>query len=52
MKAEFFGQLWALRRDSEDETKLTLCMDASQLDRVITIPAQALLKVTIETEEA
>jgi len=47
---EFQAQLWRVQRDHEDECKITLLCDASQYPIIATIPAQELLKVTIEVQ--
>ena len=50
MKTEFLAQLWKQSRDNEDEIKLVLLTDAQQIDKVMALPTQKILKVVVEWE--
>jgi len=51
MSLEFLAQLWRISRDHEDETKITFLCDPRQLQKVLSIPAQTLLRIKVVIEE-
>jgi hypothetical protein len=50
-KTTFYASLKRTTRDDEDNCVLSLSTDSQQLDKVTAIPAQVLLRVTIEEAE-
>lgn len=50
MAIEFYGSLHRQVRDNEDEITLTFKAPASDFAKVILIPTQVLLKISVEVE--
>ena len=50
MEIKFNASLWAIKRDHEDETKITLLCDAQQLATINKLPSEKLLNITATWE--
>ena len=50
MEIEFNASLWAIKRDHEDESTVTLRCDAQQLATINQIPSETLLNIIAEWE--
>ncbi len=50
MAIEFYGALHKQIRDAEDEISVTFKVPATEFLKVINIPTQVLLKITVDVE--